>query len=80
MNEGVPGSKVDSPDTNTYHFKVEINSIEDINYVSVPSHSKVTTVKKDKVNSALIEKINAKVADIKKYIVIYFQTRRMDRP
>ncbi len=71
---------MDSPDTNTYNFRVELNSLEDITYVSVPSHSKVTTVKKDKLNQAVIEKVNANVSDIKKDIVIYYQTRRMDRP
>ena len=80
VNLAVPGSKVDSPDTNTYDFRVEINSLEDLTYVSVPSHSKVTTVKKDKLNQAVIEKINANVADIKKDIVIYYQAKRMDRP
>jgi hypothetical protein len=48
--------------------------------MSIPSHSKVTTVKKDQLHSAVIEKTNANVADIKKDVVIYFQTKRMDRP
>ena len=50
VNLGVPGSQVDTPDQNTYEFRVEINSFEDLTYVSVPSHSNVTTVKKDKLN------------------------------
>ena len=50
VNAGVPESKVDAPESSMYNFKVEINSLEDITYLSVPSHSKVTTVKKDKLN------------------------------
>lgn len=65
---------------NTYEFRLEINTHEQLTYVSVPSHSKVTTVRKENLNQAVIEKTNAKVAEIKKDIVVYFQTKRMDRP
>jgi hypothetical protein len=80
VNLGESGTQTEIADQDYYDFRVEINSIEDLTYVSVPSHSNVTTVKKDKLNKAVIEKKNAKVEDLKKDIVIYFQTRRMDRP
>ena len=67
-------------DSNSYDFRVEINSLEDLTYVSVPSNSKVITIKKDMLNQVVIEKIKADVADIKKDIIIYYQSRRMDRP
>jgi hypothetical protein len=50
VNLGVPGTQVNAPDQNNYEFRVEINSLEDLTYVSVPSHSNVTTVKKEKLN------------------------------
>ena len=47
--------------------------------MSVPSHSKVTKVDKQ-VNSVLIEKTNADANELKKDLVVYFQTTKMDRP
>ena len=51
VNLGVPGTQVDTPDQNTYEFRVEINSLEDLTYISVTSHSNVTTVKKGTATS-----------------------------
>jgi hypothetical protein len=50
VNLGESGTQGEIADQNSYDFRVEINSIEDLTYVSVPSHSNVTTVKKDKLN------------------------------
>jgi hypothetical protein len=50
VNLGESGTQAEIADQDYYDFRVEINSIEDLTYVSIPSHSNVTTVKKDKLN------------------------------
>jgi len=68
-----------------YSLRVEINTQHRVYWVSVPYHSKVAKVKRAEpqaghFESILIEKLNASTKNLKKDLIVYFRTAKMDRP
>ena len=70
---------VKKPSSN-YTFKIDINAINPITYLSIPNHSMVTRTEDKTPTRVEILQLEGNASLMKKDLLVYFRTKQMDKP